>query len=270
MNNENLNDLALQVSQLSIKAGEAIMDVYAKDFDVETKEDKSPVTEADLKAHQIIVEGLAALSDHPVLSEESTKISFEERSSWQTYWLVDPLDGTKQFINKQGEFCVCIALIDQNYPILGVVHVPISGDTYMASIGNGAMKTNKQGESSVIECREPSSKLDIVASRSHRGEELDRFLEKLQHDLDEPFNVVSAGSAIKACKVAEGIADLYPRLWLTSEWDTAAAQCVVEQAGGQFTDLDMKRMAYNTKESLLNPYFFVFGKNSLDWKKYLS
>lgn len=269
MNNENLNDLASQVARLSIKAGEAIMAVYAKDFNVETKEDNSPVTEADLKAHQIISEELAKLSDYPVLSEESEKISFEERSSWQTYWLVDPLDGTKQFVKKQGEFCVCIALIDKNYPILGVVHVPVTGDTYVASVGNGAIKTDKQGVSQAIECREPTATLDIVASRSHRGEELDRFLEKLQKDLDEPFNVVSAGSAIKACKVAEGSADLYPRLWLTSEWDTAAAQCVVEQAGGQFTDLDMKRMAYNTKESLLNPYFLVFGKNSLDWKKYL-
>lgn len=268
MNND-LPALAKVVSELSITAGNAIMDIYQQDFSVIEKEDKSPLTEADLKAHKIITEGLQKISDYPVLSEEAADISFAERSSWDTYWLVDPLDGTKQFVSKKGEFCVCIALIHQNHPILGVIHVPVNGDTYFAAQGNGAFKFAKDAEPQAITCREPADDLTIVASRSHRGEALDKFMENLKADLGKDFELISAGSAIKACLVAEGKADLYPRLWLTSEWDTAAAQCIVEEAGGQFTDLDMQRMAYNTKDSLLNPFFFVFGKNSRDWQQYL-
>lgn len=266
---DNLSELAQSVGQLSIRAGEAIMEIYQQDFEVMQKADKSPVTEADLKAHDIITQGLQTLADYPVLSEEAADISFAERSSWETYWLVDPLDGTKQFVSKKGEFCVCIALIHQNYPILGVIHVPVNGDTYFASQGSGAFKFAKDAEPRAIACREPSDDLTIVASRSHRGEALDKFLVNLREDIGKDFELISAGSAIKACLVAESVADLYPRLWLTSEWDTAAAQCIVEEAGGQFTDLDMNRMAYNTKDSLLNPFFFVFGKNSRDWQQYL-
>jgi len=270
MMNDDLAQFAKQVVVIAEQAGDAIMQIYQQDdFEVQVKHDKSPLTQADLQAHGIIQAGLNAFSDHPVLSEEAADIPFSERETWQTYWLVDPLDGTKQFISRKGEFCVCIALIHENYPVLGVVHVPVTGETYFAYQGQGAYKASEQQAAQAIYCSTPQSPLRIMASRSHRGEDLERFLQHLQETQNEPLDLQSAGSAIKACRVAEGQADLYPRLWLTSEWDTAAAQCIVEEAGGQFTDLKGERLAYNTKESLLNPYFFVFGKDSLDWQAYL-
>ncbi|MGV6810190.1 MAG: 3'(2'),5'-bisphosphate nucleotidase CysQ [bacterium] len=276
MMNEYLALFVKQVVEVAEQAGDAIMQIYQQDdFEVQIKSDKSPLTQADLQAHGIIQAGLQALSDYPILSEEAADIPFSERETWQTYWLVDPLDGTKQFISRKGEFCVCIALIHDHYPVLGVVHVPVTGETYFAYQGQGAYKSNKSSTSNeqqaaqTIACSTPQTPLRIMASRSHRGEDLERFLQNLQATQSEPLALQSAGSAIKACRVAEGLADLYPRLWLTSEWDTAAAQCIVEEAGGQFTDLKGERLAYNTKESLLNPYFFVFGKDSLNWQTYL-
>ena len=253
-----INDIAKQ-------AGAAILEIYQQDFDVYTKEDSSPLTEADLAAHNIIVDALQKLTPEiPVLSEESTKISFETRSSWSRYWLIDPLDGTKEFVNKNGEFTVNIALIDNHKPVMGVVYVPVKDTTYFGTVGEGAF-VERDGEISGIKASSKAqTPLRVAGSRSHAGESLKRFLAEVgAHEM------LSMGSSLKLCLVAEGKADLYPRLGLTSEWDTAAAQAVVEAAGGKVTDSNMNPLIYNTKESFLNPHFFVFGDASIDWSAYL-
>ena len=261
---ENLNSLMLSANTIAVEAGKKIMDIYQQDFDVIEKADKSPVTEADMAAHHYIIEQLAQISDYPILSEESAKLPFEERSSWQTYWLVDPLDGTKQFVQRTDEFCVCIALIHKNEAILGAIHLPVTQDSYYACRGQGAFKQTADGSTESIQSRTFSSPSIIAVSRSHKGDATSQVLDKIgEHEL------LISGSAIKACWVAEGKADLYPRLWPTSEWDTGAAQCIVEEAGGQLTTLDLKPMRYNTKNDLINPYFLVFGDKSVDWSKYL-
>ena len=269
MNTENdeLAGLLEPVAALALKAGNEILAVYnSEEFSIQEKDDKSPLTAADLASHHAIVDGLTALTaDIPVLSEESASLPFSERSSWQRYWLVDPLDGTREFIKRNGEFTVNIALIDAGVPVLSVVHVPVSGVSYLACKGQGAFKQEPGSERRAITVRKlGDGPVMVVGSRSHRGDSLISFLEKLgEHDM------VGMGSSLKLCLVAEGAADLYPRLGPTSEWDTAAAQCVVEQAGGFVTGTDMKPLRYNTKDSLLNPFFLVFGDDSRDWSAYL-
>jgi 3'(2'), 5'-bisphosphate nucleotidase len=238
---------------LARQAGEKILEIYNTEFSVEEKDDKSPLTAADMASHNTIVAGLTALTpDIPVLSEESAKIPYQERASWDTYWLIDPLDGTREFIKRNGEFTVNIALIHDGVPVLGVVHVPVSGVTYAACEGKGAIKeTPGAGEQPISIRKLPDGPVAVVGSRSHQGDSLKAFLDKLgDHE------IISMGSSLKICLVAEGAADVYPRLGLTSEWDTAAAHCVVEQAGGSLTDLEMNRLRYNTKDSLLNPFFY--------------
>ncbi len=261
-NNYTLEDIV----RLSIAAGHRIMEVYNTDFDVVQKSDNSPVTAADMAAHHTIVDGLTELTpDIPVLSEESAKIPFEERSQWQRYWLVDPLDGTREFVKRNGEFTVNIALIDNHESVLGVVYVPVTGELYYAERGCGAFKKTPDGEPVKINSREKTEQSTIIAgSRSHRGDSLIRFLERLGD-----YEVIPMGSSLKSCLVAEGRADIYPRLGPTSEWDTAAAQCVVEEAGGLLTTTDMKPMRYNTKDSLLNPHFLVIGDPDYDWTCFL-
>jgi 3'(2'), 5'-bisphosphate nucleotidase len=261
-----LPSLLEPVTRLARAAGEKILAIYNSEFAIEQKEDRSPLTAADLASHHAIVAGLKELTPGlPVLSEESASLPYAQRSLWQRYWLVDPLDGTKEFIKRNGEFTVNIALIDGGVPVLGVVHVPVSGVSYVACRGRGAFKQETGREPRQIRVRKlPHGPVMVVGSRSHRGDSLNRFLENLgEHDM------VGMGSSLKLCLVAEGTADIYPRLGPTSEWDTAAAQCVVEQAGGHVTDTDMQPLRYNTKDSLLNPYFLVFGDDSRDWSGYL-
>ncbi len=261
---ENLQTLMLSARDIAEQAGEKIMHVYQQDFDVIRKTDKSPLTEADIAAHRHIIERLSELADYPVLSEESAKLPFTERSSWQTYWLIDPLDGTKQFVQRTDEFCVCIALIHQNQAVLGVIHLPVSKENYFACQGYGAYKQRQGQAARKIQTRKLGSPCIAAVSRSHKGDATNEMLDKIGE-----CELKVAGSAIKACWVAEGKADIYPRLWLTSEWDTAAAQCIVEEAGGLLTTLDLQPMRYNTKDDLLNPYFLVFGDKSIDWSQYL-
>ena len=255
-----------QVVALAKQAGARILEVYDSEFAVQHKDDKSPLTAADLASHRAIVAGLEALTPGvPVLSEESAQRPYAERATWQTYWLVDPLDGTKEFIKRNGEFTVNIALIRAGAPVLGVVHVPVTGVTYSACAGLGAFKAEEDRGPEPIRVRPlGDAPMAVVGSRSHGGDSLNAFLDKVGvHEM------VSMGSSLKLCLVAEGRADVYPRLGPTSEWDTAAAQCVVEQAGGQVTDLELRPLRYNTKDSLLNPFFLVFGDASRDWKQYL-
>ena len=254
------------VKQIALDAGRCILEVYGTDFAVEHKDDKSPLTAADMASHKAIVAGLQRLTPEiPILSEESANIPFTERSGWQRYWLIDPLDGTREFIKRNGEFTVNIALIHAGRAELGIVHVPVSGMTYFACAGRGAFKQQAGQAAEAIHVRKlQEGPVMVAGSRSHSGDSLLRFLDKLG-----PHELVSMGSALKLCLVAEGTADVYPRLGLTSEWDTAAAQCVVEAAGGQVTGLDMQPLLYNTKDSLLNPHFLVFGDASRDWSRYL-
>ena len=268
MDDKNFNACALleAVQQIAVTAGARILEIYDSDFAIEHKDDKSPLTEADLAAHRTIVAGLQELTpDIPVLSEESASIPFAERSRWTRYWLVDPLDGTREFIKRNGEFTVNIALIHAGRAELGVVYVPVQRLCYFACAGGGAFKQAGDAAPERIRVRALSGGPVVVAgSRSHGGDSLQRFLGNLgEHEL------VSLGSALKSCLVAEGRADIYPRLGPTSEWDTAAAQCVVEEAGGRVTGMDMQPLRYNTKDSLLNPHFFVFGDAGRDWSKYL-
>lgn len=255
------------VIDVARQAAAAILEVYAGAFEVERKEDASPVTSADMAAHHVIVDGLRALTpDVPVLSEEcADDVEAAERLRWTRLWLVDPLDGTREFIKRNGEFTVNIALVHGGRVELGIVYVPVTRLTYFACTGGGAFRQQADGAPQAIHVRALTGGPVVVAgSRSHGGESLQRFLAKLG-----PHELVSLGSALKSCLVAEGRADIYPRLGLTSEWDTAAAQCVVEEAGGRVTGLDLQPLRYNTKDSLLNPHFLVFGDASRDWSAYL-
>ena len=256
-----------QVIAIARRAGERILDIYQRDFSIEHKDDRSPLTEADMAAHGIIVEQLQALSPRlPVLSEESAAIPFEERSKWSRYWLVDPLDGTREFIKRNGEFTVNIALIDRHEPVLGVIVVPVTGVCYYASRGYGAFVQRGKDPARRIQVRTLDRGSVVVAgSRSHAGDALLAFLDRLgSHEL------VSMGSSLKFCLVAEGKADVYARLGPTSEWDTAAAHCIVTEAGGRVTDTAMQPLRYNTKESLLNPHFFASADTLHDWSQYLA
>jgi 3'(2'), 5'-bisphosphate nucleotidase len=251
-----------EIVRIATEAGKAILKVYEQDFTVMTKEDASPLTQADLASHRIICDELGQLTPGiPLISEESADIPFDIRSDWDTYWLIDPLDGTKEFVNRNGEFTVNIALIRHNQPMLGVVHVPVSGVTYTGVTGKGATRCDKGGKPVEIHVRLPCAEpMIVVGSRSHANPALAGHLEKLG-----PHELVSMGSSLKFCLVAEGRADFYPRLGPTSEWDTAAAHAVVLAAGGRIVTLDGEPLAYNLKESFLNPEFLVIADDSVDW-----
>lgn len=257
-----LRQLIEPVVELAIKAGDAILEVYATDFDVQEKTDASPLTQADMASHHEIEEGLMELTpDIPVLSEESGLPDFAERSQWERYWLVDPLDGTKEFVNRNGEFTVNIALIEKNRPVFGVVHVPVKHKTYFGCAGYGAEVRGADFDPVKIRVADTTAEpARVVGSRSHRGSSLDGFLENLGQ-----YEIHPMGSSLKFCLVAEGAADIYPRLGPTSEWDTAAAQAVVEQAGGSVVTLDGKPLSYNSKPEILNPHFLVLGPEDRDW-----
>lgn len=255
-----------QINQIARRAGKAILEVYSQDFEVDEKEDQSPLTKADMASHRLISDALQELTPEiPVLSEESAFVPWEQRSQWRRYWLVDPLDGTREFVKRNGEFTVNIALIEDHRPVLGVVHAPVPDITWYGDREQGAWR--QQGDQlpeKISVTPAAQTPVRVAGSRSHAGDSLKRFLEKLgEHE------IVSMGSSLKLCLVAEGKADIYPRLGPTSEWDTAAAQAVVEAAGGQVTDTDLQPLGYNRKESLLNPHFLVFGDRSINWSDYL-
>ena len=258
----NLEELIDPVAALCTAAGADIMAIYDTDFDVQHKDDDSPLTRADIASHRRLVAGLEALAPEvPIISEEAGLPPFSERSAWNTYWLIDPLDGTKEFVNRNGEFTVNVALIHETKPVLGVVHVPVAQTTYLGCTGHGAERRDADGSGERITVAvESANPVRVVGSRSHRGDSLNRFLELVGN-----VELHAVGSSLKFCYVAEGSADIYPRLGPTSEWDTAAAQAVVEQAGGQVLKLDGTPVGYNTKEEILNPHFLVIGPQDHDW-----
>jgi len=246
---------------LAQKAGDAIMEIYSRDFSVETKDDRSPLTEADKKSNEVILAGLKEKYPAiPFISEETKLIPYAERKDWKLFWLIDPLDGTKEFIKKNGEFTVNIALVSDGVPVVGVVYVPAQGKTYYGAQGQGSFKLESRNEAPVkIENNEhyaSKSKVIVVGSRSHLDENTMAFVDQLKASGKEvEFN--SSGSSLKFCLVAEGKADVYPRFAPTMEWDTGAADAVVRYAGKNVFERGTGRPLQYNKESLLNPYFIV-------------
>ncbi len=266
-----LDGLLKGVDAMSVRAGEAILEIYTNvDGEVTYKADDSPLTAADLASHRILAAALAELTPEiPILSEEGAAMPYDERRGWRRFWLVDPLDGTKEFIKRNGEFTVNVALIEDGEPIFGVVHAPTLARTYLAARGLGAWRRDG-GERREIRAQGRVSKgsgaeeLVVVASRSHAGPELKAFLAELP-----AHRLASMGSSLKLCLVADGEADFYPRIGPTMEWDTGAAHAVVLAAGGRVVDTKGAPLAYN-KENLLNPYFLVLGERPVPWREALA
>jgi 3'(2'), 5'-bisphosphate nucleotidase len=255
--------LLLEIAALARRAGEAIMDVYREDFDVEVKADHSPLTAADLAAQAVIAEGLARLDPVlPLVSEEASQLPWEARRGWSRYWLVDPLDGTREFVKRNGEFTVNIAMIDNGEPVMGVVLAPVTGDLFAAVRGQGAwwqLQTDDAWER--IYTRPLAHPPVAAGSRSHGGM-AEAVMRRL---LGEDYHLHPLGSSLKFCLIARGAADAYLRRGPTSEWDTAAAQCVLEESGGAVLDLHGRPLRYNRGESLINPEFLAVGDAGIDW-----
>jgi 3'(2'), 5'-bisphosphate nucleotidase len=254
------------VIALACRAGDAIMQVYAHDFEVERKDDNSPLTQADLAAHRIIVAGLEALTPEiPVLSEESADIAWSVRQTWTRYWLVDPLDGTREFVKKNGEFTVNIALIEHSVPTLGIVFAPALDYLVHGERGHGAFLRDRGNDVRLATQRPASAPLRVAASRSHLDARTQAALDRIgAHER------LGLGSSLKFCRIAEGRADFYPRFGPTSEWDTAAGQCVLEAANGAVIDTAGNALAYNRKDSILNPDFLALGDPELPWREWIA
>ena len=257
-----LNSLIPEVLALAHDAGREIMEVYARDFDVEEKADSSPLTQADLRSQQKIIAGLERLTPEiPILAEESATVPYATRHDWRQLWLVDPLDGTREFVSRNPEFTVNIALVRDHRPVLGVVHVPAKALDYYAAEGLGAYRRDAAAAAVPIRVAVPvEPPIIVVGSKSHRGDSLDRLLPLLGE-----YQLKPIGSSLKLCLVAEGSADFYPRLGPTMEWDTAAAHAVLECAGGHVIDTRGEPLRYNTHEDLTNPHFLAFADTSIDW-----
>lgn len=265
MSTHNLDQLSLLAAQATLNAGRVILEVYHnEDTQVEYKGDDSPLTQADTKGHLAIME-LLETTGIPVLSEEGKHLPFEQRKDWDILWIVDPLDGTKEFIKRNGEFTVNIALVEKGTPILGVVYVPVTGELYLGVGEYGALKINieagatitgediAKGQSLPIQTQRPFT---AVGSRSHMNEETTQFLEHYREE-HGTVEILSKGSSLKMCMVAEGLADVYPRFAPTMEWDTAAGQAVVEAAGFSMVEKEHRTPLKYNKEDLLNPHFIV-------------
>lgn len=270
----NIQNLILPAVIAAVDAGDAILDVYHQDFDVEEKEDKSPLTIADKKSHEIITAHLLSY-DFPVLSEEGKSIDYNIRRQWEYFWIVDPLDGTKEFIKKNDEFTVNIALVNKNAPVMGVIYVPVLKQLYFAATDFGAYLITIDGsidcqaisldqlleKSKAIHARPQKDRpFTIVGSRSHATSELEEYVENKRKE-HGALDFISAGSSLKLCRVAEGSADVYPRLGPTMEWDTAAGHVIAECAGASVFRADNGKPLMYNKENLLNPSFFVSNGN---------
>ncbi|KGP74587.1 3'(2'),5'-bisphosphate nucleotidase CysQ [Pontibacillus yanchengensis] len=253
------------IIEAAIEAGKEIMKIYETDFNVEYKEDESPLTFADQRSHEVIKRKLKDYNDSiPILSEEGDHLPFEKRKDWKEFWLVDPIDGTKEFINKNGEFTVNIALIREGKPVLGVVYAPALGDLYYADEKKGAYKVSEVLSSkskNVKAIKLPFTKSEdtvakVVASRSHMSEETATFINGLKENY-ESIETVSVGSSLKLCLIAEGKADYYPRYAPTMEWDTAAGHAIVELSGGKVEVANEGKPLIYNKEHLKNPWFLA-------------
>lgn len=270
---EQPNKLARELGRICYAAGEAIMRIYVRPelWAASEKYDASPVTAADVAANRVICNGLSQLMPRlPVLTEEEAETAWSARRQWARYWLVDPLDGTKEFLARNGEFSVNIALIEHGQTVFGMVHLPVSGVTYYGSRYYGSFLQPREGESRKLQTRTLAwPKIDIVASHRHGHEKLQPLINALELAGAE-VNHIPLGSSLKLCRIAEGAADFYPRLGPTSEWDTAAAQAVVEGAGGRVLDWSFRSLVYNQKPDILNPEFMVIGDLNHPWQEWLA
>lgn len=251
-------------------AGQLILDIYQKkQYEEFIKDDDTPVTSADLAAHKFIVEKLSALTpDIPVLSEEAADVSLELRSQWDRYWLVDPLDGTQEFIARSGDFATIIALIENHKPVMGVVYAPVSGVTFYTYKGKGAWKIPDMNESVRITTHQHQGQQHPIAIAISRRQDINRITSRMCSAWN--YDLVPLGSAaLKACLVAEGAVDCYLRLGPTGEWDTAATQCIVEEAGGRILSTQLEPLSYNERDTLENPNFIVLGDENLPWSEIL-
>jgi 3'(2'), 5'-bisphosphate nucleotidase len=254
-----LTVLADALMPVAAHAGEAIMKVYDAGFEVQRKQDNSPLTLADLESQRIIIDALQRLTpDIPILSEESAAAPWSQRQHWRELWVVDPLDGTREFVKRNGEFTVNIALVVEHEPVLGIVTAPAKGLCYWGAAGVGAFSEHQGAARLRIHTAAPSSPLRVVGSRSHASGQIAGYLARLS-----PHVMTGIGSSLKFCLIAEGNADLYPRFGPTSEWDTAAGQALLEAAGGQVTRFDGHRLRYNCRESLINGDFIAFSVPSV-------
>jgi 3'(2'), 5'-bisphosphate nucleotidase len=242
------------VIKIADEASEKVLHIYESDFKVNYKEDHSPITAADIASHDIIVKGLRQISrDIPVLSEEGAEIPWEERKKWRRFWLIDPIDGTKDFTQRTGEFTVNIAMIEDGEPVMGVVTAPALKEAFWGIKGEGAHMRDRTGRVRRIRVAEPKDTLRVVASKNHLNDETRAFIDTLG-----AHETVQAGSSLKFCRIAEGHADIYPRMGPTSEWDTAAAHAVLVAAGGKVQTQEGQPLVYG-KENILNPNFIAAG-----------
>ena len=267
MNPEALLD---QVVSIATEAGKVIREIYQQgSYEREIKDDNTPVTSADLASHELIMQRLKALTpDIPVLSEEDADIPLSVRERWSRYWLVDPLDGTGEFIAGSGDFSVIIALVENHKPVLGVVYVPMTEVSYFAYAGHGAFK-QRNGQVQQIHSKQHSDSAEQLRIAVSRRQDPQKVL-RLFNDASQCELVVLGGAALKSCLVAEGHADCYLRVGPTGEWDTGAAQIIIEEAGGQLRDMTLQPLSYNERETLINPDFIVMGAPALHWDKILT
>lgn len=266
-----LSDLLPSVIDIARSSGQVILDIYQRgQFEKQIKSDNTPVTSADLAAHKLVVEKLTELTpDIPVLSEEDADVPLSERSQWQRYWLVDPLDGTQEFIAGSGDFATIIALVENNKPVMGVVYAPVSGVTYYAYSGKGAWKIPPEGESVRISTHKHELPAQSIAVAISRRQNISAITSRLDPSVN--YDLVPLGSAaLKSCLVAEGAVDCYLRLGPTGEWDTAATQCIVEEAGGRILNTHLTPLSYNERETLENPNFITLGDEALPWSTILT
>jgi len=267
---KDLSHLLPQVIEIARSAGQMILEIYEKkQYEAYTKSDETPVTSADIAAHKFITERLSDLTpDIPVLSEEDADISLEQRAQWERYWLVDPLDGTQEFIARSGDFATIIALVDNNRPTMGVVYGPVSGVTYYAYNGKGAWKIPDMSDSVKIHTHKHEQPEQSIAIAISRRQDINRITNRMSSAWN--YDLIPLGSAaLKACLVAEGAVDCYLRLGPTGEWDTAATQCIVEEAGGRILSTQLEPLSYNERETLENPNFIGLGDADLPWNEIL-
>ena len=268
MDKEKLLELSDKVSEIALKASQSIMDIYTRrEITLEKKEDGSPLTEADLISHKILVEGLNSLGlNFSILSEEDKP---KHKLDDETFWLIDPLDGTKEFLNKNGDFTVNIALIDKGTPLMGIVSAPAKGELFKGILGVGAYKTNDDGQTEIKTKTLNKELITITVSRSHQTEKDKQVLNSISKNFNE-IEIIEAGSSLKLCRVAEGLADIYCRMGPTYQWDIAAGQAVAEAAGGALKTLDGNDFFYTFDSEKKNPEFYCVGDTSFVWKTLFS
>ena len=255
----------LELLNIAIDAGKEILNIYNDEIVVNSKEDKSPITQADINSNDLIVNRLKKLECNiPILTEESV-VEWKNRKDWINYWLIDPLDGTKEFINRNGEFTVNISLIENNYPIFGIIYSPVKSLLYYALKNNGCYKLKTNSNLSTLKDfdkinikKEKNITTKVIGSRSHSSKDFQNWVEKKFTN----FELITIGSSLKFCILAEGEADIYPRFGPTSEWDIAAGHIILEEAGGKLKTIDNKDILYNTKDDILNPHFIAYGNLS--------